>query len=145
MPLSDRIQFETLLSDISARLIAVGSDRLEETIQSALDAVRRFFRADRCGLLSGGDELRRVKVIHAAYSEGVPHVEVNALRLAELLQGRRVRGEFWITTARPTKQIADRMGYTRVIEASGAGERRRLVRRGQKIRMTRRASGSTRG
>lgn len=41
-------------------------------------------------------------------------------RLAELLQGRQVRGEFWITTARPIKQIADRIGYTRVIEASGA-------------------------
>ncbi|MGD9094021.1 MAG: aconitase X, partial [Anaerolineales bacterium] len=28
--------------------------------------------------------------------------------------------EFWITAARPTKQIADRMGYTQIIEDSGA-------------------------
>jgi predicted aconitase len=28
--------------------------------------------------------------------------------------------EFWITTARPIKQIADQMGYSAVIEASGA-------------------------
>ena len=35
-------------------------------------------------------------------------------------KGRQVRKEFWITTSRPIKQIADRMGYTQVIEASGA-------------------------
>ena len=41
-------------------------------------------------------------------------------RIAVLLVGKRVRREFWVTTARPTKMIADRMGYTRIIEASGA-------------------------
>jgi predicted aconitase len=54
-------------------------------------------------------------------SLGCPHLSLREVaRLAELLRGRQVRGEFWITTARPIKQIADRMGYTRVIEASGA-------------------------
>jgi hypothetical protein len=54
-------------------------------------------------------------------SLGCPHLSIAEIaRLAELLQGRTVRREFWITTARPTKQIADRMGYTRVIEAAGA-------------------------
>jgi predicted aconitase len=41
-------------------------------------------------------------------------------RIAELLEGKKVTKEFWITTARPTKQIADMMGYTAVIEAAGA-------------------------
>jgi hypothetical protein len=31
-----------------------------------------------------------------------------------------VTKEFWITTARPTKQIADHLGYTEIIEAAGA-------------------------
>jgi predicted aconitase len=54
-------------------------------------------------------------------SLGCPHLSLREVRrLAELLQGRQVRGEFWITTARPIKQIADRMGYTQIIEASGA-------------------------
>jgi predicted aconitase len=54
-------------------------------------------------------------------SLGCPHLSLREVaHLAELLQGRRVRGEFWITTARPIKQIADRMGYSQVIEASGA-------------------------
>ncbi len=54
-------------------------------------------------------------------SLGCPHLSLREIaHLAELLQGHRVRSEFWITTARPIKQIADRMGYTQVIEASGA-------------------------
>ena len=54
-------------------------------------------------------------------SLGCPHLSLKEIaRLAELLEGQRVVKEFWITTARPTRQIADRMGYTAVIEASGA-------------------------
>ena len=54
-------------------------------------------------------------------SLGCPHLSLREVaHLAELLQGRQVRGEFWVTTSRPIKQIADRMGYTQVIEASGA-------------------------
>jgi predicted aconitase len=54
-------------------------------------------------------------------SLGCPHLSLNEIaRLAQLLQGKRVVKEFWITTARPLRQIADRMGYTAVIEASGA-------------------------
>jgi predicted aconitase len=54
-------------------------------------------------------------------SLGCPHLSLNEIaRLADLLNGRQVTKEFWITTARPTKQMADRMGYTAKIEASGA-------------------------
>jgi len=54
-------------------------------------------------------------------SLGCPHLSLQEIaRLADLLQGQHVTREFWITTARPTKQIADRMGYTQIIEASGA-------------------------
>jgi len=54
-------------------------------------------------------------------SLGCPHLSIKEIaRLAELLDGKRVVKEFWITTARPTKHIADRMGYSAVIEASGA-------------------------
>jgi len=54
-------------------------------------------------------------------SLGCPHLSLDEIsRLAELLRGRKVVKEFWITTARPVKQLADRLGYTRVIEASGA-------------------------
>ncbi len=54
-------------------------------------------------------------------SLGCPHLSIAEIaRIARLLEGKRVTKEFWITTARPTKQIADRLGYTAMIEAAGA-------------------------
>ena len=54
-------------------------------------------------------------------SLGCPHLSIKEIaRIAELLDGHHVTKEFWITTARPTKQMADMMGYTAIIEASGA-------------------------
>jgi len=54
-------------------------------------------------------------------SLGCPHLSINEIaQLAELLKGQKVEKEFWITTSRFTKDMANRMGYTEVIEASGA-------------------------
>ncbi len=52
---------------------------------------------------------------------GCPHLSIHEIeRVARLLQGRKVKREFWITTARPTRAIAERMGYLRIIEEAGA-------------------------
>ena len=54
-------------------------------------------------------------------SLGCPHLSIKEVaRIAELLEGRQVTKTFWITTSRPTKKMADVMGYTDVIEASVA-------------------------
>ncbi|MEM4246453.1 MAG: aconitase X catalytic domain-containing protein [Candidatus Bathyarchaeia archaeon] len=54
-------------------------------------------------------------------SIGCPHCSIKEIaRIAELLEGRKVRKEVWITTARTTKSLADQMGYTRIIEEAGA-------------------------
>ncbi len=54
-------------------------------------------------------------------SLGCPHLSIKEIaRIAQLLDGKVVKKEFWITTARSTKQIADLMGYTTVIEKAGA-------------------------
>lgn len=54
-------------------------------------------------------------------SLGCPHLSIAEIaRIAMLLKGKKVKKTFWITTARPTKHIADRMGYTAIIEESGA-------------------------
>jgi hypothetical protein len=54
-------------------------------------------------------------------SLGCPHLSIHEIKqISRMLEGERVKKEFWITTARTTKQIADRMGYTRIIEAAGA-------------------------
>jgi predicted aconitase len=54
-------------------------------------------------------------------SLGCPHLSLQEIaRVADHLEGRTVKKTFWITTARPTKQLADQMGYTARIEAAGA-------------------------
>lgn len=54
-------------------------------------------------------------------SLGCPHLSISEIaRIAELLRGKKVTKTFWITTARPTRQIADRLGYTHIIEEAGA-------------------------
>ncbi|MCJ7624290.1 MAG: aconitase X catalytic domain-containing protein [Anaerolineaceae bacterium] len=54
-------------------------------------------------------------------SIGCPHLSIKEIaRIAELLKDKKVRKEFWITTARLTKNTADIMGYTKIIEDSGA-------------------------
>lgn len=54
-------------------------------------------------------------------SLGCPHLSIAEIkRIAQLLEGRQVVKEFWITTSRPVKQIADRLGYSTIIEGSGA-------------------------
>ena len=54
-------------------------------------------------------------------SIGCPHASIHEIAtIATLLEGKKVKKEFWITTARPTKEIADEAGYSKLIEESGA-------------------------
>ncbi len=52
---------------------------------------------------------------------GCPHASLEELRgIAELLRGKKVSKDFWICTARKTKELADKKGYAKTIEESGA-------------------------
>ena len=54
-------------------------------------------------------------------SIGCPHASIHEIAtIAHLLEGKKVKKEFWITTARPTKKIADEAGYSKKIEEAGA-------------------------
>jgi predicted aconitase len=53
---------------------------------------------------------------------GCPHCSINEIsKVAELVKGKKVAKdtEFWVATSRSVKQLADKSGYTRVIEAAG--------------------------
>ncbi len=63
------------------------------------------------------DEVNEVDFV----SLGCPHLSILEIQhLAELLAGKKVCCEFWITTSRAVKSIADRAGLSEIIEASGA-------------------------
>jgi len=54
-------------------------------------------------------------------SIGCPHASIHEIaHIADLLKDKKVKKEFWITTARPTKKIADEAGYSKIIENAGA-------------------------
>jgi predicted aconitase len=54
-------------------------------------------------------------------SIGCPHASIHEIeKISNLLIGKKVKKEFWITTARPTKRIADEAGYSKIIEHAGA-------------------------
>ncbi|MCE0762721.1 aconitase X catalytic domain-containing protein [Pseudonocardia kujensis] len=51
---------------------------------------------------------------------GCPHASLDQIReAARLLEGRHVEAELWIMAPRALKAVADRSGYTAVIEAAG--------------------------
>jgi predicted aconitase len=53
---------------------------------------------------------------------GCPHCSIKEIaEIAELVEGRKIspNTEFWVATSRFTKQLADKRGYTKVIERAG--------------------------
>ncbi len=56
-------------------------------------------------------------------SIGCPHASIGEIaRIAKMLDGKKVseKKTVWITTAKPTKDLAMKMGYYNIIEAAGA-------------------------
>ena len=52
---------------------------------------------------------------------GCPHCSLTELAtLAQLLAGRRVKRELWVCCSREVKRQSDQLGYSRLIEGSGA-------------------------
>ena len=88
----DRIQFEELLSNISAHLIAVCSEAVVEAVESAVNSIRLFFRADRCGLLVVSDNLETLHAPYASYSQGTGRVpaEIDLTKLYPWTRQRAV-------------------------------------------------------
>src|SRR5512139_138161 len=80
---TDRVEFETLISDISARLIAAAPEQAEPAIEAALFDVRVFFEADRCALIVVHPDQRFGSVAHESYSEILQPVGAD-LNLVEL-------------------------------------------------------------
>jgi formate hydrogenlyase transcriptional activator len=86
----ERLEFETLISDMSALLMATVPEQVESAIDEALDRVRTFFRADRCGVLSVSDDQQVVRVVRASYAQGVAHVSAD-IDLSQLFPWARHR------------------------------------------------------
>ena len=75
--LEERLRFESLLSDVSARFVHVSSERLDGEIENALKVVLEFFQVDRCGLIRTSRDRTAWQPTHVAYADDqVPRVPV---------------------------------------------------------------------
>ncbi|MCG6908094.1 MAG: sigma 54-interacting transcriptional regulator [Desulfobacteraceae bacterium] len=73
---SERLRFEQMISDLSARFINVPAERLDGEIENALKKVLEFFEVDRCALLHALPGRDSWKITHVAYSENAAPVPI---------------------------------------------------------------------
>ena len=74
--LGERLQFERLLSDLSARFVNIRPDRVDSEIEHSLRQTLEFFRVDRCGLLQILRSKNSFQITHVVSSDDAPPVPV---------------------------------------------------------------------
>jgi formate hydrogenlyase transcriptional activator len=74
--LENRLRFERLLADLSARFVNIPPDRVDSEIDYGLRQILEFFQVDRAGLMRSLPDRSGYQITHGAYGEGVPSVPV---------------------------------------------------------------------
>ena len=72
--LQERLHFEQLLSDLSARFINIAPHQVDLEIESALRQILEFFQVDRCGLVRVSPNDNSFRITHVAYASDIPPV-----------------------------------------------------------------------
>ncbi len=72
--LGERLRFERLVSDLSAKFLIVGTEQLDAEIEHSLKMILEFFKVDRCGLLQILPSKGVWMITHSALSEHVAPV-----------------------------------------------------------------------
>ena len=75
--LEERIRFEHLLSNISAKFINIPLDRIDSGIEEAFSDLLIFFQVDRIGLLRLQADTGVFLVTHQVCSDGIPSVPMS--------------------------------------------------------------------
>ena len=81
--LAERLRFEEMLSEISARFISTSFDQVDSNIDNALRQVMEFFQVDLCALMEVLEDRAFVRISHAVYGEGIEPIPGN-INIAEL-------------------------------------------------------------
>jgi formate hydrogenlyase transcriptional activator len=72
--LENRLRFERLLSDLSARFVNIPPDRVDSEIDRGLRQILEFFQVDRAGLMRSLPDRSAHQITHGVYGENVPSV-----------------------------------------------------------------------
>jgi PAS domain S-box-containing protein len=70
--LEERLRFERLLSDVSARFVNISPEKVDGEIEDALMMVIAFFQVDRCALLQSLPGKTSWQITHLVSSDEVP-------------------------------------------------------------------------
>lgn len=71
-----RLHFEELISEISARMIDVPFDQVDQEIERSLGQIRVFFQVDRCGLVRTSKDRKTFQITHASIADGSPPIPI---------------------------------------------------------------------
>ena len=74
--LEDRLRFERLLSDLSARFVNIPPDQVDSEIEDGLRQILEFFQVDHCALLRILPGKASFQITHNASSDDIPPVPV---------------------------------------------------------------------
>ena len=74
--LENRLQFEGLLSNLSARFVKIPPERVDSEIDYGLRQILEFFQVDRVGLMRSLPDKHVYRITHAVYAEDVPAVPI---------------------------------------------------------------------
>jgi len=77
LELLERIRFENMLSNFSARFVRMDPDDVDMEIEQALGMIGEFFHGDRFGLLHASLADNCAKVTHAWYASGIQRVSAD--------------------------------------------------------------------
>ena len=82
-PTAKRLEFEVLISDLSARFVNIPAGQVDREIEEALGKVRVFFDVDRCGLFEVSPEIGEIRLTHLDMADGIQPVplRIDYLRL----------------------------------------------------------------
>ncbi|MCJ7640684.1 MAG: hypothetical protein MUO29_02200, partial [Desulfobacterales bacterium] len=72
--LKNRIRFEILISDLSAKFVNIPPDRVDSEIEYGLRQILEFFEIDRCGLVQSLPGKTSWQITHVAFSDDIPPV-----------------------------------------------------------------------
>ncbi|HEX9204295.1 MAG TPA: sigma 54-interacting transcriptional regulator, partial [Candidatus Deferrimicrobiaceae bacterium] len=92
-PDAKRLEFEVLISDLSARFVNIPAGQVDREIEEALGRVRGFFDEDRCGMIEVFPEIGEAHVTHVNLAEGIPPVpmRIDYIRLFPWSSDRLLR------------------------------------------------------
>jgi len=121
--LRERLEFEELITDISARVVVATPETIDQALREALERLRSAVGADRAVFFEYADDWNGGLITHVAYGNGVPPLpeRVNVQDLfpwvdRQLQSGKTV--DISDVAALPAEAAVDQSNFRRLVSAT---------------------------